>query len=416
MKQIQLPYFALIIVSIVMLTACTATQQSIKYTVPDISSGRFQLENIETNTDTYGWYGRINNDYAPRTDTVLRATTRPTEDTGTVSGRFNQNLHLLTLSGTSLNPIDETRIQQLYTLYPSKIPVNPKTIALDAETTIIGGSQQPTPFTIAFTTAAQDPIIFAILVDFLNDGGKIEPWTSSGRYNPKPLTLSIGIDENELGIATLIYHEALHYTLDKMDNVLTEMREGGGVDHNLIIPLENRFQILQLIDAGEVPTKDLSTQDGLALTRFSNDGLTGKTKAGRVGETINQFVNANGRAALQTYINSDEFYRNYVRGGMIPTLNHDYNYQNEDFFLDSGIINDIAFTHAINAALIREAYRIALAVPGGSITAAFRTQEFQIRFNDFKTAYLIGLSRDKSLQPGIFANQVSQVSTQITQR
>ncbi|MBD3244961.1 MAG: hypothetical protein GF335_03135 [Candidatus Moranbacteria bacterium] len=170
---------------------------------------------------------------------------------------------------------------------------------------------------------AQDSYVFVVLNQFFKDGGKIKFGTGRGHYNSNPLEIEFKDYGDPTQNESILYHELLHYVFDKENSTLSESYDSGGADHHAIIPLEERFNIIQtIINRGEVPLgEDIQK-------------LYGFTSKGRAGDKIKQFLQNNDLRGLNRYLLSEDFYRNYVHSGMISTLSSvEYRKNHRDFRL-----------------------------------------------------------------------------------
>lgn len=134
----------------------------------------------------------------------------------------------LLIHGVALRTVPHETIVALVQKYQTQIENNPLLINAIYET-------------------AQDEETYKALEHFFQHGGSLDTWPSSGKYDPLPLAIHVGIDKP----ASTLYHELLHYLFDVNDSYVTETPSNGGLDHEVIAPLENRWKKIRAIRRGE---------------------------------------------------------------------------------------------------------------------------------------------------------------------
>lgn len=261
----------------------------------------FQKETVTHQSgNKWCWKALQGNDYVPMTYEIFKEL--ETNTSNIISGGFYSDPKIVSQSGTYTNTTSAEKIRNLINKFEKNISPNKKIFS-------------------ALENLLEDKSSYIVIEQFFKDGGKIEAWPSSGRYNQKPLIISIGTEGNLLDIEKTIYHETLHYVFDKKNSTLFESRDSGGADHFAIFPLQERLKIFQQIRNNQIPIHD-----------EYNKGLYGFTTEGRVGEKIKKYVDQNNLEDLKEYINSEEFQRNYVRSSMVSLLSSNETSKNQRIF------------------------------------------------------------------------------------
>jgi SAM-dependent MidA family methyltransferase/signal transduction histidine kinase/SAM-dependent methyltransferase len=169
----------------------------------------------------------------------------------------------------------------------------------------------------------KDKFIFIAAKAFFEAGGRMETWFEGGHYSANPLLISIGTNYDDLKVQQTIYHEFLHFILDKMDNALAEIPSSGGLDHYLMRPLESRFGIIQMV------------QNGIFSPSNTEIGeLRGYLSAGNISSKLSEFLQNGDLKGLRAFIESDAFYKNWVHSAMVtPLSSNAYNVRVRDLSL-----------------------------------------------------------------------------------
>lgn len=234
--------------------------------------------------NVYHWNAIQNNDYLPRTNQILKQNIEPND---LVTGGFDEDLKLFSNFGTYTLKTNQKDIEELIKRHSNQIhkKIEPN-----------------------LNNLLKDHYLFVSFKQFFEDGGRINIWSSGGKYDRNPLALNIGVYDSK-NVEDILFHELLHYVLDKKDLNLTKVYDTSGADHKLISPLEERFQIIRSINKGIIPSN-------LQL----NSGLNGFTLDGKIGNRINSLIENQNLIELRDYINSDEFKKGYVRSSMTSVL------------------------------------------------------------------------------------------------
>lgn len=319
---------------------------------------------VHSSGSRWSWEALSNGDYTPRSNEIFNEL--ETNTSSNVSGGFNREPKIFSQLGTYINQIPEKQINTLVEKFKNRIDKNDRLLT-------------------ALQSLLKDNSSYIIIEQFLNDGGRIEAWSHSGRYTPNPLVLAVGIDGSNFDVEATLYHESLHYAFDKMNSILSESPDTGGADHCVISPLEDRLRIIQQIRNKQVPLFD-----------ENNSGLYGFTTDGKIGDKIKNYIDNNDLNGLESYINSENFQRGYVRSSMtMPLSSNDYYDQHPEdrerkYRLTDGQIIDIAFLNAINGAIIQQSVNIGISIANRNsirITKSFETAEFQNEFQKFLSQY-----------------------------
>ena len=131
---------------------------------------------------------------------------------------------------------------------------------------------------------------------------------------------------------------------------------------------------------------------------------------GELERGIEKFVQNNDLAELHSFINSNQFYREFVRIYMLSPLGENKMFirekkKNPDlgciYAYSSEQLIDIAFLYAVNATIYQQSYNLAINIARNSkkpIGDIFTTQEFKDRFNQFMIKYS-QILKDPTSQP-----------------
>lgn len=228
-----------------------------------------------------------NGEYPPSFNNSLFLPKKDNLKSPEISGGFSQDLNIYNRFGTFVEETLDKNLENLLLKYKDRLQVN------DHLKNIV-------------KNLSKDKYIFIALSQFFEDGGVIKP--GRGYYNRNSLEIEFGYHENPNRNTSTLYHELLHYIFDKKDADLFESSDTGGADHYAISPLEERFNIINAINQGNIPLSE------------NIRNLYGFTSAGKAGDEIKKYLEDEDLLGLNAYLLSDDFYRNYVHSSMVEPL------------------------------------------------------------------------------------------------
>ena len=247
----------------------------IKEQIKHISGSTWELESINQNGE---YPPSFNNSLFLQKDNLINSE---------ISGGFSEDLKTYNRFGTFVEETSDKNLENLLLKYKDNLQINDN-------------------LKLIVKNLSKDNYIFIALNQFFEDGGVIKP--GRGYYNMNALEIEFGYHENPDRNTSTLYHELLHYIFDKKDSDLFESHDNGGADHYAISPLEERFDIIDAINQGNIPLSE------------NIRNLYGFTSAGKAGEKIKKFLEDKDLPGLNAYLLSDDFYKNYVHSGMVTPL------------------------------------------------------------------------------------------------
>ena len=317
------------------------------------------------------WAARKNGDYAPRTEEIFDKL--DTEKSKKVTGGFKEEIRLFSHTGTNTDTVSSENIEQLIDKYTDKIQENKRLHK-------------------ALKSMIKDQSMYTMIKQFFEDGGVIEAFEYNGFYSNK--FIAAGLKGTDLDVKKSLYHETMHYFFDKTDAIIKEAEGGVQEDHEAISPLEQRLKIIGHFRQGETPFADKKVR---ALYSFTTDG--------KIGKKLQGYVDNNNLDSLKQYVNSEDFERGFVRAGIYPTLSSISYYDEHpgeregSYQLTPGQTIDVAFLYAVNGAIIQQTTNMGIEIArqnSTTLTEAFKTPEFQERFDKFLTQYTNNLENPQA--------------------
>lgn len=297
-------------------------------------------EVLHTSGARWNWPGRDETgDYHRSPEDALLERTARFPDRGTTGG-FSRPLFIRESLGAYAFPETPSRVNALLAPFRRQVRGTPAFLA-------------------QVEAVAADPAVYEVLKRFLAEGGRYEEVETGGRYTPVPFRIIASL-RNEAGQVSgkTIFHELLHSMFDRMDSVLWELVTPGGADHLAIDALEDRyFTVQQFLNGGDV------LHPGMG-------GLYGFTRQGKLAEVLRPELTSAKPAQIQAAVarvDSDAFYGNWVRSGMVTVLSSverarsatDIASRNQLEAWNPGRQMDLAFLQAWNAQVYRAGVKLA---------------------------------------------------------
>jgi len=263
------------------------------------------------------------------------------------------------------------------------------------------GSRVPAALAGPLAQVARDRFYLCALRSFLEkDGGRFE-YPGHGRYDYKsPPTITIG-DEGVEKTRSTLFHELLHYVLDRMDAEVAEGVDSGGADHPLILALETRFQIVEMIRSGRPPVDD-------SVSRTFGEFIKGHDTLPAVRDAIRD----NDGPRLLAAVEDPAFVTTAVSGGVLaPAAALEMRKAAGEYVTPPAGFRDLAFIWAQNAVIVRRAMREAVSLSlklGVPLKDVFGREEWHGRMDAFIRNFVAAVARDPTqdpvaLEPGVLA-------------
>ncbi len=192
--------------------------------------------------------------------------------------------------------------------------------------------------------------------------------------------------DRELLNANVLFHEMLHYALDKIDHYTSETI--GWDDHSSFSPIETRFRIVQTLKAGR-PALLASDIIPRALDRY-NIGGPRRIQHPHLG----YYSQTNPEPAfldeVAEYVLWPNFEANYVEAAMLFNLMSSRRYppcpSDRQVYEDDDLL-DLAYMHALNARLIVDSVKISKFLARKHSKPSFemyRSKSFQKLFDEYR--------------------------------
>lgn len=189
--------------------------------------------------------------------------------------------------------------------------------------------------------------------------------------------------------ANVIFHELLHYALDKIDHYTSETP--GWDDHASFEPVETRFRIVQTIKAGHSPLLASSTV-GRALDRYYGDDPSLRITHPHLGYYHQENPSPELLDEVGDFLQRPDFDKKYVEAAMVWNLMSSQRYPDcppERMIYQDDDLRDLAYAHALNARLMMDAIQLAKTLGRDYGLPTFKiypSQEFQRRFDLYRKA------------------------------
>jgi hypothetical protein len=260
----------------------------------------------------------------------------------------------------------------------------------------------------ALTMTLKDSGFFKLFKAFLEDRGQLIAGQTGYYSRPQsqlssPAIIVFGSPESvtsgaghlalpkELLNSNVIFHEVLHYALDKIDHYTSETV--GWDDHASFDPIETRFRIVQTLKAGISPLM-ASSNIGRALDRYALDDWASRIDHPHLTYYFQQNPSPTLLDEVANYLQRPDFDKKYVDAAMIWNLMSSSRYPDcppEKRIYEDEDLRDLAYAHALNARLIIDATQMAQMLGDRYGLAPFEiypTEEFQYLFDEYRKALL----------------------------
>ena len=343
------------------------------------------------------WNVLMKKDYGPSGNNfIFRAARNPVQKD--VTGGFDKDLNLPYKFGVYVDLTDEDAINRLVAQFGGQIRHDPQGKLLEALKQVL-----------------RDRYVFYAFEQFFNDDGRLNGWSSGGKYDEKPLALNIGMDKDSWGMKKTLLHELMHYVLDKMDSNIAAIKRRGGADHSIIGPMEERFSLALM--ASE---KVFKISDRLVYLHYF-------LQEGQLGPEVDRLIDSDDKQGLSALLASSRLVDHYVTASVLTPVSYVYFYrgklETEGFpeaeirsdkgsgdYAVSDEITDIAHMNAYHAWIINESLRMALRLSsekGMTIRAALQTDEFRQSFVDFVRRFSDAMTQDPGAPMPLIARAIN---------
>ncbi len=156
-----------------------------------------------------------------------------------------------------------------------------------------------TPLIDALKIALRDTYVAAALTEYWQKGGYIVG-VGPGGSNYGPKSISIAFDKDIMKMVEVINHELLHGVME--NRKVYDKRSAGGIDHSIIVPLQQRFTLIHDVARGTFnPRNDVHYED---------KGIIEKEREYGTSRSFGQFVEKldENESSAQEFVESGEFY------------------------------------------------------------------------------------------------------------
>jgi len=343
------------------------------------------LDLIEINGYSVFWPGQMERGDYFAAGTHFKRRILNNDQKGRLSGEFSFDPQFLTTLGLMLDEPTPHEIQSLIQAHSSQIDENYFVRR-------------------AVELAAKDRKFFQLFEAFLKDGGTLVGEDTGFYQRPQsnaehPKIIVFGSPElvssgaghlalaSELLNANVVFHELLHYALDKIDHYTSET--SGWDDHASFEAIETRFRIIQTLKTGLSPL--LAARNVVqALDRYNIED-----KGQNVDHPeLTYYYQPNPSPLLLDRVGEilqrPDFDTKYVEASMLWNLMSSHRYPPcapERQVYDDDDLKDLAYLHAFNARLLIDSIRIAHELARRrqvNASEVYGTTEFQTLFDRYR--------------------------------